>query len=57
MAIKIELPRPIVTAALTNYMQSLTRAADKQANKMIEEIQRKEIAEIQTAINTLAEVK
>lgn len=57
MAIKIDLTKAIVTDALQMKINSLKRANTGETNSMIKEIREKDIAIIDSAINTITEVK
>jgi len=57
MPIRIELDRKQLEACLDQRMQSLQRASNKEQNKLIQELQAKDIALIAHAKQTITEVK
>lgn len=57
MPIRIELPRPVLTDALTQRIQLLKRGMEREINPAIKELRQKDIAELQTAINTMTDTK
>lgn len=57
MAIKIELHRAVLTEALNQRIQLLKRGIDREVNPAIKELRQKDISELQTAINTMTDIK
>lgn len=57
MAIRIELNRAVLTEALNQRIALMKRGAERQINPAIKELTQKDIAEIQTAINTMTDIK
>lgn len=57
MATKIELPKAVLAEALNQRIQLLKRGQDREINPAIRELKAKDIAELQTAINTMTEIK
>lgn len=57
MKTTLQLHKEVTINALTTHLNMLKRKQNKETNAMIHEILHKDIAEIQTAINTAAESK
>lgn len=57
MATRIELPMQLVQDALATKIASTKRAANAATNPLIKDVLQKELAALETAKNTLAEVK
>lgn len=57
MAIRVELPKELVLAALNQKTASVKRAIGSAVNPVIKDALEKELAAYTTAANTLTEVK
>jgi len=57
MPIKIDIKKEILVDALDAKIASIKRANTNESNSLIREIREKDIAEIQNAMNTMAEEK
>lgn len=57
MAIRIELPKELLTTAIEGSIASLKRANTKEKNQIIKDAREKEIAVLTTALNTTTEIK
>jgi len=57
MPLKIDIEKPILIAALQKEIASLKRANTNERNEFMRDIRDKEIAAIQSAINTISEDK
>lgn len=57
MATRVDLPLEATRNALNKEIASLKRAINNTPNKLVTEIYQKELAQLQTAINTLTETK
>lgn len=57
MATRIELPRDLVKTAFTMKISSLKRAEKEATNPLIRAALQDELGQIQTALNTMAEIK
>lgn len=57
MATRIELPRDLVKTAFTMKINSLKRAEKEATNPLIKTALADELGQIQTALNTLTEIK
>lgn len=53
----IQLPKDYVSTALSTHLNTIIRKKNKEANLLVVEILDNEIAQLQTAINTLTETK
>lgn len=57
MALRIELPRPLLHTALEGAIDKLERANAKETNQIIIDARQQEIATLTTAKNTITEIK
>lgn len=57
MAIKIDLHRSVLTEALNQRIQLMKRGIEREINPAIKELKLKDVADIQTAINTMTDIK
>lgn len=57
MAIRIELDRTTIRDALNQRIALLKRGIERESNPAIKDLKNKDISTIQTAINTMTEIK